>query len=61
MSCLLDDCQAFDLVEVYGSPLYIFHIDDFKETFIKLLEAVRAYYPKYNIWNNGKKRIISKN
>ena len=49
MSCLLDDCQAFDLVEVYGSPLYIFHIDDFKETFIKLLEAVRAYYPKYNI------------
>ena len=49
MSCFLDKGQVSSLVKEYGSPLYIFHVDEFKENYLNLLNTIRTYYPKYNI------------
>lgn len=37
------------LEEDYGSPIYIFHQKEFKENYLRLLNAFRKIYPKYNI------------
>ena len=49
MNCQLDKRQVNDLINEYGSPLYIFHEDEFRENYLNLLDTIRAYYPKYNI------------
>ena len=49
MNYLLDKEQVDMLVQQYGSPLYIFHINEFKENYLSLLNTIRTYYPKYNI------------
>lgn len=41
--------EIFDLMSKYGSPLYVFHMADFKNNYIKLLKEFRKIYPKYNI------------
>lgn len=49
MNCQLEKEKVGILIRQYGSPLYIFHVDEFKKNYRKLLDAVRSYYPKYNI------------
>lgn len=49
LNCQLDKGQVNDLINEYGSPLYIFHVDEFRENYLNLLNTIRAYYPKYNI------------
>jgi diaminopimelate decarboxylase len=45
----LSKAIADELISIYGSPLYVFHKDDFIENYNKLLNAIRNLYPKYNI------------
>lgn len=49
MNCQLENAQVNDLIDEYGSPLYIFHAKEFRENYLNLLNAIRAHYPKYNI------------
>lgn len=49
MNCLLNKSLVDKIIHEYGSPLYIFHVDDFIENYINLLQTIRDYYPKYNI------------
>lgn len=35
------------LEETYGTPLYIFYEDAFKDNFLRLQSLFRSYYPKY--------------
>lgn len=49
MDCQINAKQANDLTKNYGSPLYIFHLDEFKKNYMELLDTIRTYYPKYNI------------
>lgn len=36
-----------ELVDKYGSPLYVFHEGEFRRNFLHLCDAMRKYYPKY--------------
>jgi diaminopimelate decarboxylase len=45
----LSKAIADELISIYGSPLYVFHKDDFIENYNKLLNAISNIYPKYNI------------
>ena len=47
--CELSKEQALKLIEQYGSPLYVFHADEFIHNCKHLLKAFNLYYPKYNI------------
>lgn len=49
MNCLLSHEIAEQLIKQYGSPLYVFHEDEFKRNYLDLLNTFRAIYPKYNI------------
>lgn len=49
MNCELTYTQVTELVQKYGSPLYVFHSDEFRKNYQKLLASIRAYYHKYNI------------
>ena len=49
MSCLLNNDQAIALTEQFGSPLYIFHRDEFAQNYLSLLHTFQSIYPKYNI------------
>lgn len=49
MSCQLSKKCVNELVEKYGSPLYVFHEDEFRKNYLNLLNTFRAIYPKYNI------------
>lgn len=49
MNCNLKADKVSELLNKYGSPLYVFHSDEFKENYLNLLNSIRAYYPKYNI------------
>ena len=49
MSCQLNKDRVNALVEEYGSPLYVFHEDEFRKNYMDLLNTFRAIYPKYNI------------
>lgn len=49
MNCELSKDQVVNYVERYGSPLYIFHADEFEKNYMNLLNAMRGIYPKYNI------------
>ena len=49
MNCLLNKKQVTDLVNEFGSPLYIFHKAEFEQNYLELLNTFRAIYPKYNI------------
>lgn len=49
MSCQLSKKCVNELVEKYGSPLYVFHEDEFRNNYLNLLNTFRAIYPKYNI------------
>lgn len=49
MGCFLDEEMVNALVKQYDSPLYVFHVDDFRENYMNLLNTVRSYYSKYNI------------
>lgn len=49
MNCRINQEQVSTLVQQYGSPLYIFHVDEFKANYLELLNTIKAYYPKYNI------------
>lgn len=49
MSCQLDKSKVIDLIQQYGSPLYIFHSEEFEENYLELLGTFREIYPKYNI------------
>lgn len=41
--------EVINLEKEYGSPLYIFHANEFKKNYMDLLETFRKIYPKYNI------------
>ncbi|SOC38439.1 type III PLP-dependent enzyme domain-containing protein [Ureibacillus acetophenoni] len=45
----LDQHILTQLLNKYGSPLYIFHKSEFVKNYIELLDSVRKIYPKYNI------------
>lgn len=49
MNCQLEKSQVMDLIQQYGSPLYIFHAEEFEENYLELLRTFREIYPKYNI------------
>ena len=49
MSCYISAEKARELVGIYGSPLYIFHANEFESNYLNLLECMRNIYPKYNI------------
>ena len=49
MNCQLKKCQVDQLTEKYGSPLYVFHEEEFKANYLELLSSFRKIYPKYNI------------
>lgn len=48
-SCELSKEQVLKLTEEYGSPLYVFHVKEFEQNYLDLLNTFRAIYPKYNI------------
>ena len=47
--CELCKEQALKLIKQYGSPLYVFHADEFIHNYKQLLNAFTSIYPKYNI------------
>lgn len=47
--CELSKKQVDLLIKEYGSPLYVFHEDEFEHNYLELLNAFRSIYPKYNI------------
>lgn len=49
MNCRLSEKQVNNCIQQYGSPLYIFHKEDFESNYINLLNSIRTIYPKYNI------------
>ena len=49
MNCKLEEKIVIDLVDKYGSPLYVFHVDDFIQRYSDLLGKMQASYSKYNI------------
>lgn len=49
MNCLLSRDVTEQLIQQYGSPLYVFHEDEFKRNYLDLLNTFRVIYPKYNI------------
>lgn len=49
MSCKLSDEQVKNLILDFGSPLYVFHAEEFKKNYIALLNEFRNIYPRYNI------------
>lgn len=49
MSCKLTKEDVVKYVNEFGSPLYIFHENEFKENYLNLLNTMKSIYPKYNI------------
>ena len=49
MNCELSREQVVSCIEQYGSPLYIFHAEEFKKNYLELLNSMRKIYSKYNI------------
>lgn len=49
MNCLLSHDVTEQLIKQYGSPLYVFHDDEFRRNYLDLLNSFREIYPKYNI------------
>ena len=49
MNCKLSKEQVLSYVKEYGSPLYVFHAEEFKTNYVELLNTMRNVYPKYNI------------
>lgn len=49
MSCELSKDQIINFTNKFGSPLYIFHKEEFKINYLELLSTMRSIYPKYNI------------
>ena len=49
MNCRLKQNFVSELTDKFGSPLYVFHADEFIINYISLLNAMRSIYPKYNI------------
>lgn len=47
--CELSKEKAFKIIELYGSPLYVFHKDEFILNYKHLLDTFRNIYSKYNI------------
>lgn len=47
--CELKESQVIQFVRKYGSPLYVFHVKEFENNYLTLLNTFRAIYPKYNI------------
>lgn len=48
-SCELSKQQVSELVKEFGSPLYVFHEEEFKKNYLDLVSAFRVAYSKYNI------------
>ena len=49
MNCKIDKCFVDELINTYGSPLYVFHKKEFVKNYGDLVSAIRKEYPKYNI------------
>lgn len=49
MNCCLSENIVKGLISTYGSPLYVFHADEFKKNYMDLLNEIRKIYTKYNI------------
>ncbi len=49
MFCEIKKTVVDKLISEYDSPLYVFHVDEFKQNYLNLLNSIREYYPKYNI------------
>lgn len=49
VSCQIEKQLVDKLVESYGSPLYVFHKNEFVKNYYNLMTAIRRYYPKYHI------------
>ena len=49
MGCELSKEQAEAYTEEFGSPLYIFHKEEFRKNCLDLLGSMRRIYPNYNI------------
>ncbi|MGN0506551.1 MAG: hypothetical protein ACI4FZ_08320 [Lachnospiraceae bacterium] len=49
MNCRIDELKVKELITEYGSPLYIFHAEEFEDNYLSLLKSIRKIYPKYDI------------
>ena len=49
MNCQISKDKVDSIIKEYGSPVYIFHVDEFEENYLNLLNTIRTYYPRYNI------------
>lgn len=49
MSCFLKKEVVRKLISQYGTPLYVFHENEFRKNYLNLLNNFRDIYPKYNI------------
>lgn len=47
--CELSKEQVSELIGKFGSPLYVFHEDEFEKNYLDLIDTFRKVYPKYNI------------
>lgn len=47
---VIDGCGAIDLVEEFGSPLYVYSENRIRENYQRLLNAYRKHYPKFEIY-----------
>lgn len=46
----IEGCSVKDLVQEYGSPLYVYSESRIRENYNRLIEAYRKYYPKFEIY-----------
>ena len=49
MNCQINKQTVDSLIGTFGSPLYVFHKDEFIMNYRNLLSSIRKEYPKYNI------------
>lgn len=46
----IDGCRASDLMEKYGSPLYVYSENRIRENTRRLIQAYRKYYPHFSLY-----------
>jgi diaminopimelate decarboxylase len=47
---LIDGCPARDLVEKYGSPLYVYSENRIRDNTRRLIQAYKKYYPHFSLY-----------
>lgn len=46
----IEGCSVADLVEEYGTPLYVYSEGRIRENYHRLVEAYRRYYPNFEVY-----------